>query len=693
MSARIAHYARRSWALAVVLLVAPGPARATLADPSAAQANADAARKAEAMSFCRAPRRPLAPRALALCPAARELPDCAGFAAACDAALAPKAPEQHGELLASLKRALGLLAQALVYLLVAGVAFAIAYPIIQAIRRRRRDAALADTLPAASALPEAPGAPQDLPTVDDADAALRHADDLARGGELDRATYMYLSAALTALDHRGAIRLAKSRTNGEYVRACAEAAGRPLLRAAVREVDRVQFGGEPPTTERVSKLASLARALVRALPVAALALAVLGCSGGPLVRHDDPAGDQLLAEVLTRQGFKVSATGHALASLAPLKPDETAPVLVVDLDRTPLEPDAEARLVAWVDSGGVLMLLGSSSSALAAAFGYHDGPPAERNARGTVDLDAWLTPLEPPTLAHDDDDDDDDVHEQRLAAARSAATRHLRGAVLRGGTVEVGGGVPLIVTGSGPFAAAKAHGKGVVVLVHDGALFTNVEMARAGNPGVVAALFTELMAQPALTGAPDERRTRVERPVRIARPEDGISPPSNPISALARAGRERGMWHALVACLVLFAAYGVRHARPRPAAPPTRRAFAEHIEATGAFYARLPQPRHALAAYSRFAEERLRQNLPRGASEVPALLASRTGRSLEDCEALWSRATSEGDADPSTPPRGDELTTLRELRALLAAALRPEAHMSATHHPQAKKPDSTRIPS
>ena len=72
----------------------------------------------------------------------------------------------------------------------------------------------------------------------------------------------------------------------------------------------------------------------------------------------------------------------------------------------------------------------------------------------------------------------------------------------------------------------------------------------------------------------------------------------------------------LVATLVLFFAVGVRLARPKPAAPPRRRAFAEHVEAVGALYARTRSAPHALAAYARFADERLRARMPRGTSDV-----------------------------------------------------------------------------
>ncbi len=304
-------------------------------------------------------------------------------------------------------------------------------------------------------------------------------------------------------------------------------------------------------------------------------------------------------------------------------------MLVVDLDRTPLEPDAETRVVAWVESGGVLVLAGTTSQALSNAFGYRPGPAA-LDATGVTAIDGLLSPLEPPQL-EDDDDEDVDLETLVKRAQRRARARHAtvsrRRARRRCGRRR--GGCLIVVAAPGEasegsvYSAAKPAGKGVVVALPDGELFTNVGLSRPGNPSVVAALFTELMARPAYPGG-EGARVRQERAVRLARAGDGISPPGNPFSALARAGLGLGMGHAFVACLLLFAAYGARHARPRPAPPPARRAFSEHILATGAFYARLARPAHALAVFARFAELRLRRSLPRGATDIPSFLAART---------------------------------------------------------------------
>lgn len=659
--------------LAAVLLVTSA-ARADR-DPAAAEGHARAARTELDMQFCRAPKLPLGPEALELCSVAAEIPDCAALVAACDAALKKPEHDEPSDFMKSLMAALGVVAHGLVYLLVGGAVIALLVPIVNAIRKRRRDASLAEKVDVTATNNATTEAPKEIERVDDAEEALRRADDLARRGDLSRATTLYLAASLSALDRRGAIRITKSRTNGEYVRACSEPDSRPKLRGIANEVDRVHFGGEPPTAERVGKVASLAKALVRALPLAMLLLGLVGCGNPGKPKMNDPAGTELFVETMKRQGMPVTPLGSSLASLRPLDDGEPAPILVIDLERTHLEPDAEDKIVAWVASGGVLVLMGDGSHKLSKTFGYSS------RSINVKEVDARLTPLAIDTSDDDDDDESETLFRARLQKSRDSATKHFRGMVPFPGVVEVTGGLTLVSAGDGAYAIEKRHEKGVVVVVHDSTLLRNAVVARPGNAAVITALFTELSANPAYTGGPEEHRTAEVRAIKLARREDGISPPDNPFSALAQAGLARGMWHALAASLVLFLAYGVRHARPKPEPAPSRRAFAEHVLATGAFYARSPHPTRALASFARFAEDRVRQALPRGTHDVPAFLAQRTGRSVDDCRTLWERVTA---TTPEDTPKGDELRVLADLRGVLIAALRRDT--GERRLPEAKRP-------
>src|SRR5262249_3121519 len=140
--------------------------------------------------------------------------------------------------------------------------------------------------------------------LEDAEVALRLAEEHRARGELKKALGLYLAASLAALDRRGAIRIARHRTNGENVRACEEETARTPLRGTVRAVAEVEFGGAAPTDDAVLRVATRAQAIVRVAATAiALAALALGCSA--VRKGADPAGDELPIEVLRRNGFNV----------------------------------------------------------------------------------------------------------------------------------------------------------------------------------------------------------------------------------------------------------------------------------------------------------------------------------------------------------------------------------------------------
>ena len=418
-----------------------------------------------------------------------------------------------------------------------------------------------------------------------------------------RALSLYLAASLVALERRGALRLAAHRTNGEYVRACRDDAARPELRAIVGQIDRVDFGGEAPTEEAVADVAGRARTLVRAVAVALVVLGCFGCGGN---KHgNDPARDELPTEVLRRNGFRVVPLSTSLATM-PIENAAEAPVTVVDLEKVILEDEARVHLERWVEAGGTLVLLGRPE-VWPHALGAEHALARDR----IVHLDA------------DELDDLDDSIDARLARSEALAWPTARELATLGGDV---------------YAGLQRLGDGLVLGIATDDLFTNLGVLPDHNG---AALVTLLRAV-----AHDSRRSAQDLDaIRIARAEDGIPPPSNPFTALAAAGLAKGAWHALAAAVVLFLAFGIRHARSRPVRAPARRAFAEHVEATGALYARTDAKQHALRAYGKFVELRLR--------EVPL-----------DVEKLLARAREENEK-----PVGDELRVLEELRSAVAPHL------------------------
>lgn len=625
------------------------PARAVM-DPSHAQADVDAAMRAHAYPFCRAPHEPLSPDARELCPHAGDIPDCAGFAAACAKVASPpwSLPKWWGRF--SLPPFLGVVFQVLVWLVVAALVLAILVPVVMAIARfRRRDEAARDKQEKTT--PAGPGPIADIAAMGDEATLLARADELAARGQYGAALQLYLAAGLRALDKRGAVRIAKDRTNGEYVRACTDPAAKPALRDIVREVDLVQFGGAPATREAASRAAQRASAIVRAIPLALLVIAlplVLGCGGSsmfkPRAPGDDPAGGELLRDVLRAQRVIVKGLGSSLSTMPLPSAGQRAPAVVVDVEQTSLDDDTRAHLASWVDAGGVLVLAGSPSQwpkEFGASYAWATGP-RKITARRLL-----ARAVEPEPGEEGDEDDESE------SAIYARTEEHAIVATERGLTISGASESIAWFDDHTTYAAVVAYGKGRVLCIATDELLTNAGIARPGNGAALVAILA----------------ATARSEMHLADPEDGVSPPSTPIAALLRAGLGMGLLHAVPFVLVLFLGAGIRLSRPKPSRPPRRRAFAEHVTAVGALYARTHNGSHALAAYVRFADERLRARMPRGSADVGGFLASRAGLPLDVCHRLWARAVQ---AKAGAPPLGDELAVLRELSVVYAAAMQQE---------------------
>lgn len=574
----------------IAIVIIPSIAHADL-DPSRAERDARAG--AEEYAFCRKPPKMLSPRAVLMCPHARETPGCEGFAAACAALDRDTTPPRAPKWLESLLRALAPIAQVILWIVVAAVILALIVPLVRAWLRHRGDKQVADdeSKPARVEIPAA----EEALEVSDAEVLLARAADHERRGDFARALSTYLAAALRALDVRGSLRLERHRTNGEYVRAVNSAPEKHALRGIVREVDHVEYGGRPATPEVVTNASKRAIALVRRLPLVLLLL--VGCGADATVRGRDPAGDEMLEHLLRAQGLTVMRAGPIAALPIPPEPPENEAV-VLDASRTPLDEESEPHLIRWVKGGGTLVLVGSPTrwpKALTATY----APSISRD----VNVTTW-------------DDDEETIYVAHVA-------RH--------GGMEWSSGFPIARTGDEvTWAATRELGRGRVIGMAEIDLITNAGLARPGNAAALIGILSSLE----------------EKTVRIARPEDGTTPPSNPFSALVRAGLGLGLGHALFATLLLFVAVGARRTRPLGASAPRRRAFVEHVEATGALWSRTKLAAHALRSYGRWAEEQLR------GKSSPFLDRAREARSDET-------------------PRGDELKTMKALGELIAEKGKP----------------------
>jgi hypothetical protein len=307
------------------------------------------------------------------------------------------------------------------------------------------------------------------------------------------------------------------------------------------------------------------------------------------------------------------------------------------VERTPLDEDTSAHLVVWVEAGGVLVLAGSPA----------DWPSAFHAAPATPGGHKITARALVSRRDADGDDDDAAAASQTPVYGRDELEAQL--ALNRGVSFRALNQPAAWFEDTTLYAAAKAYGHGYLVGIASDELLTNAGLARPGNAAAMIAILSSADRQS----------------FEVAEPDDGVAPPSTPLAAMKRAGLGVGMAHALVASIVLFLAAGIRLARPKPVPPPLRRAFAEHVEAVGALYARTRSAPHALAVYARFADERLRAHMPRQGTDVAAFLASRARVPLERCQRLWARAAA---ARAGAPPQGDELAVLKELAALYSAA-------------------------
>jgi hypothetical protein len=630
MSPKLVRRLATAGALGALMVVAR-PAFAAPLDRETAEADAQSAITDGHYAFCSSPSKPLSRKALRLCPLASEIQGCEGFAKACGEVSEPvKPPSWWSE---GLAKALGYLALGAVWIAVLGAVIAIVVALARLLIRAKEDDAARDD-PKSLEPVQGAGPSLEAAMTTDAESLLRTAAGQAAEGRFDLALFTYLGAALRALDDRGAIRIARHRTHGEYVRGCQDASARPGLREIVRDVDVVRFGGVVATLETVERAATRAIAIVRAAPrSSALGIATmvfmllfLGACGGGLLRPGaDPGGDELLSDLLVREGATAKHLTGSLASL-PMSGAQGAAV-IVDSAVTPLDDETKAHLVAWVEQGGVLVLAGDPDAwpkELWAKRAETSGRDARVETPCPEDDDACA----PPRIDH-----------LRLARPAAMSWPH-EGHLPTSASLDTGE----------LYGAVRPFEKGLVLGLASDEVLTNAGLSVRGNAAAFVAMLESLEKTDFL----------------IARPENGVAPPSNPFAGLVRIGLGLGLWHALAFTALLFLCVGIRHARPVPEPPPQRRAFAEHVKATGALYARAKATGHALFTYARFADQQLRARAPRGTS--PALfLAQRAETDPKDTAELYARAMS---ARAEDAPTGEDLLVLRRLSALFSKAMR-----------------------
>lgn len=644
---------RRLLARLVVVAVCASPALAHAAlDPKAADADTRALMGADGYSFCTRPDHPLSAGARALCPLAGEIPGCTALVEECEAA--PTPPPKPSAFLLQLARLLAAVAPYFAWTLVAVLLILVVYLVVRAVRAAREDVA-----------PVQPGGPGEVtvlteaPTpeadVSPAEALLARAGEAYARGDYRAALFTYLAASLRALDDRGAIRVERHRTNGEYLRGCREATARPPLRDLMREVDGVQFGGGEATADAARVAQSRAERIVRASADAArlaagalmalgvvLSLGACDLQGGGA--HANPAGRDLLTDLLAKQGAQISSLPGSLANL-PMK-GATGPVVILDADQVPLEEETREHLLAWVKQGGTLVLAGDPAQW-----------PADLWAKSILGCGPGTTGVRVETrdaapTAAEDDDDEEPAPRGRPVPSLAPHLHHAklaRRAAMTWPSEERAPRVLARYDDGELYGALRAFGEGRVLGLASSDLLTNIGLAVPGNAAAVIAMLATL--------------DRSE--FAVARAEQGIAPPTNPFAGLLHIGLGPALVHVALFIPLLFFAFGVRQAAPRDEPPPRRRAFAEHVQAVGALYSRRRAATHALAVYARHVDDRLRARASRG-GDPAHFLAARSGADVVETAQLYARAM---EARGDSAPRGDELEVLQRLSVLYGKAM------------------------
>lgn len=650
--------------------------------------------------YCQFPPEPIDPSSEPLCRYAKSLPDCSALERACERSRTLFASREDDEekekgglrVPESVRALAGSAIWALLALTVFG---ALAFIVFSFVRVRREKLE-------GDAEPRVPG-----DWMDDAYAAdrplapsrvlLAQADHHFASHDLEHAATAYLSAGLAALSERGAIQIARDRTNGEYLRECSIDSAKPLLRELAREADEVQFGARGTTADAVARARHAAHTLVGLAILLLAALSTLGCGReASEARVVDPSGPELVMRAVRDQDIELEWLGDPLEKLGPFdKKHPDFDTLIIDFERTTLSDDASGRLVRWIEGGGEALLLGNpeawpgalkskrteSESLEARFFGLDDetditgGESEEDNDATPPDETDMLLEIRPegsrapeqgvdpsPSESIDALDeerdrtgDDDPLgalrpDPYRIPPSTSGGHSSKERATVVAHLARPGGldRVPprtLIFARVGqgekgePYAAETRLGEGHVVFAASSDLLTNAGIASPGNAKPAMLLLARL----------DGMRWRWVRHTR-ATPS-----PVNPIESLSRAGMGWMLPHALVCALLVFVAVGYRLRPPRRSSPRPERSFREHVEGTATLHARAHSTTWAVGAYARFVEDRVLKRAGHGPADIVDQLALQSGFPREHVHDIWMKVAE---------ARGGALSSQASLEAL-----------------------------
>jgi len=539
----------------------------------------------EKLPFCRDAARPLRDRELCSLSQA-EQQRCPAFKQLCAAKQSKETPRSHTEQPTErfVSPWLSGAAEAMFWALIAALVVALAVAVwrLQRSRDSQEDATPQESVPE----PSAPATPVQVVAGDkDVQRLLDKARRAADAGQLDVAIDAAHAAAIQGLAASGHIEVEADRTNGDYLRALRKTP--PLFqdfRAIVGQVEVAQFGGAAPSRGAFEQVLQQVLGMLRRLAVLSLwlglAVSTLACSSrrSSEVEELSPSGLYTFKQLLKDQGAKVHTRVTPLTKLAE---EDVGEIVVLS---TRLENADEERILAWVEGGGSLQVVGSSSFSEAAGVALTwqaCGGKAQRPK------DSEQTPLAVAVLGE---------RSLRITAQETA------------------GVVPHVdvTCGDQPYITTSYYGDGTITFVPEPQLLSNASLSVADNAQLVAELFSAPNTTIELVGSWTG---------------DGSE---SPIQALKAAGMMPVMGQLFAVALLLALRRGISFGRRRDPSRYSRRAFADHVRAVGSNYARANAGQLATAHYCLLLLDQLRERACPGQSpslfQLAAVLARRVGR-------------------------------------------------------------------
>lgn len=523
---------------------------------------------------------------------------CPAFKKLC-ATKPPPEPERSSSGGASGPTPLGFVAEVLFWILIGALVVALMVALRRMLMSRRETA---EAVPERSSL-QPVQAPAPAPVSGDTDVTrlLDKARRAAERGELDVAIDAAHAAAVQGLSAAGRVEVDRDRTNGDYVR---QLRGDPPLqqefKAIVGKVEVAQFGGVAPTRGSFDQVLDQVLSLLRRLAVLSLLLlassSLLGCGPSRADSQQDPelgpGGLHTLRRVLGDQGAKVRKRVAPLGRLG----EDVGMVVVLD---TTLEDEQREHLLRWVHGGGAAAVIGREHELEGLAELRTQQASCGRSAERGPKLEA--APLKLAVMGESS---------LVINAAADSVVAHRVDAVC--------GGRPYIVT--------AYVGDGTITFIPEAELVSNASLSVADN----AQLIAELLSVPGAT-------------IELVGPWTGDGSES-PIQSIKSAGLLPVMLQLLALVALLALRQGISFGARRDVLRRVRRAFADHVRAVAATYARARAGRLVSANYGLLLIDQLRERLCPGQKptlfQLAAAIARRVGRPETEIVQLLVEAKS-----------------------------------------------------